>query len=53
MTRQRAVRLLMAHGCSRNEAVHFMHRKRAGVSNLMRFYQCRFLLFVGGRPDNA
>ena len=53
MTRKRAVKLLMAHGCSRNEAVRFMRRKRVGVSNLMRFYQCRFLLFVGGRPDDA
>lgn len=44
MTRQRAIKLLMAHGCSRNEAVRFMCRKRAGVSNLMRFYQCCFRL---------
>lgn len=44
MTRKRAVKLLMAHGCSRNEAVRFMRRKRAGVSNLMRFYQCCFRL---------
>lgn len=53
MTRKRAVKLLMAHGCSRNEAVRFVRRKRAGVSNLMRFYQCCFLLAVGGRPDDA
>lgn len=44
MTRRRAVKLLMAHGCSRNEAVRFMRRKRVGVSNLMRFYQCCFRL---------
>lgn len=53
MTRKRAVKLLMAHGCSRNEAVRFVRRKRAGISNLMRFYQCCFLLAVGGRPDDA